>query len=152
MRVFSPVPLSDEVLLGEALDGRPGKGFVLPAMEWLVHPLVLPGRVGFYGTIVTVIVGIALGALWVRVAKHDLYGASLLNEVLGERMGGRGILIEPCVVVPQSKVRSLCRLQGLVTRSRSLSNCRSHAFCRSGAVPRGLCSGSRAAQKDSLHT
>ena len=29
---FFPVPLSDEVLLGEALDGRPGKGFVLP--QW----------------------------------------------------------------------------------------------------------------------
>ena len=35
---FSTVTLSDEVFLGEALDGRPGKGFCSAAMERLLHP------------------------------------------------------------------------------------------------------------------
>ena len=43
--VFSPVTISDEVFLGEALDGRPGKGFVLPPWSgWYTRRSSRSGR------------------------------------------------------------------------------------------------------------
>ena len=53
-------------------------------------PVVLQGRAGLHGTIVTVIVGIPSEAFRERVTKHDLHGAFFLKE------NGWGIFVEPC--------------------------------------------------------
>ena len=108
-------------------------------------PVFLQGGTGLYVTIGTVIVRIASEALRERVTKHDLYGAFLLKR----RLVGHFYrdVSTPLVVVPQSKGRSLVVLQGLVSRSRSLSNCRSHASRREVSAP-----ASAPHRKDRLHT
>ena len=101
--------------------------------------VIRQGGTGTHVTIGTVIVRIASEALRERVKKRDLNGAFFLTE------DWWGIFIETSP--EHAKDRSPVVFQGLVTRSRSLSNCRSHTSYPSCGVPRGLCSSIRAAQK-----
>ena len=99
-------------------------------------PVVLQGRAGLDGTIVTVIMSIPPEALRERVAKHDLSGAFLLRE------DWWGMFIEPC----QQPELSIFNPRGDLVFCRAWLCVRAPSY-RSCGVPRGLCSGSRATQK-----